>query len=136
MGWEWCIDLEVVKTTPVLEPMAQLNIGADFKFVAPEGDKLRGHIRARDPVTGKVSFEIPYAKAPPHASVLSTGGNLLFVPEADGMLTAYDARNGKKLWTSQQRARPQRGHHLLLGQGQAVRCGDDRLGQPGERRLR
>ena len=73
VGWEWCIDLEVVKTEPVLEPMAQLNIGADFKFVAPEGDKLRGHIRARDPVTGKVAFEIPYRDrgAPPHASLLS-----------------------------------------------------------------
>src|SRR6185312_14122672 len=99
VGWEWCIDLEVVKTEPVLEPMAQLNIGADFKFVAPEGDKLRGHIRARDPVTGKVAFEIPYTKAPPHASLLSTGGNLLFVPEADGTLVAFDARNGKKLWS-------------------------------------
>ena len=102
VGWEWCIDLEVVKTEPVLEPMAQLNIGADFKFVPPEGDTLRGHIRARDPVTGKVAFEIPYKgpkAAPPHASVLTTGGGLLFVPEADGMLVAYDASNGKKLWS-------------------------------------
>ena len=48
VGWEWCIDLEVVKTEPVLEPMAQLNIGADFKFVAPEGDQAaRPHPRAR-----------------------------------------------------------------------------------------
>jgi glucose dehydrogenase len=102
VGWEWCIDLEVVKTEPVLEPMAQLNIGADFKFVPPEGDTLRGHIRARDPVTGKVAFEIPYKgpkAAPPHASVLTTGGGLLFVPEANGMLVAYDASNGKKLWS-------------------------------------
>ena len=99
VGYEWCIDLEVVKTEPMLEPMAQLNIGANFTFVAPEGDKLRGHIRARDPITGKVKFEIPYPSAPPHASLLTTGGNLLFVPEADGMLVAYDATNGKKLWT-------------------------------------
>ncbi len=60
VGYEWCIDLEVVKTEPITEPVVQLNIGADFTFVPPEGDKLRGHIRARDPITGKVKFEIPY----------------------------------------------------------------------------
>jgi len=99
VGYEWCIDLEVVKTEPVLEPAAQLNIGATFKFVAPKGDKLRGHIRARDPVSGKVKFEIPYNGAIPHASLLTTAGGLLFVPEADGTLVAYDASNGKKLWS-------------------------------------
>ena len=31
--------------------------------------------------------------------LLSTGGNVLFVPEADGTFAAYDATNGKKLWT-------------------------------------
>jgi alcohol dehydrogenase (cytochrome c) len=87
-----------VKTEPITEPFAQLNIGATFTFGPPEGDKLRGHIRARDPVTGTVKFEIPYT-VPPHAGLLTTGGNLLFVPEADGMLTAYDASNGKKLWS-------------------------------------
>lgn len=99
VGFEWCIDLDVVKTEPVTEPVVQLNIGANFKFVAPEGDKLRGHIRARDPVTGKVKFEIAYNGAPPHAGLLTTGGNLLFVPEAEGTLVAYDSSNGKKLWS-------------------------------------
>ena len=37
VGYEWCIDLEVVKDQPGAEPMAQLNIGADFKFVPAEG---------------------------------------------------------------------------------------------------
>jgi glucose dehydrogenase len=60
---------------------------------------MGGHIRARDPITGKVKFEIPYVGATPHASLLSTGGNVLFVPEADGTLAVYDAANGKKLWT-------------------------------------
>jgi alcohol dehydrogenase (cytochrome c) len=32
VGNEWCMDLTVQKTTPVLEPMAQLNIGADFNI--------------------------------------------------------------------------------------------------------
>jgi PQQ-dependent dehydrogenase (methanol/ethanol family) len=98
VGYEWCMDLEVLKTQPITEPFAQLNLGATFTPVPPEGDRLRGHIRARDPVTGNVKFEIPYT-VPPHASLLTTGGNLLFVPEADGMLVAYDASNGKKLWS-------------------------------------
>ena len=99
VGYEWCIDLEVVKTEPITEPVVQLNIGANFTFVAPEGDKMRGHIRGRDPISGKVKFEIPYPGAIPHASLLTTGGNVLFVPEADGTLVAYDAANGKKLWS-------------------------------------
>ena len=99
VGYEWCIDLEVVRTEPITEPVVQLNIGADFTFVPPAGDKLRGHIRARDPISGKVKFSIDYPGAIPHAGLLTTAGNLLFVPEADGTFVAYDASNGKKLWS-------------------------------------
>jgi alcohol dehydrogenase (cytochrome c) len=99
VGYEWCIDLEVVRTEPITEPVVQLNIGANFTFRAPEGDKLRGHIRARDPISGKVKFEIAYPGAIPHAGLLTTGGNVLFVPEAEGTLVAYDASNGRKLWS-------------------------------------
>jgi PQQ-dependent dehydrogenase (methanol/ethanol family) len=97
VGYEWCMDLEVVKTEPIVEPVAQLFIGANFTVTPPDGDKLRGHIRARDPLSGKVKFEIPFA-IPPHAGLLTTAGNLLFVPGAEGMFMAYDAANGKKLW--------------------------------------
>jgi PQQ-dependent dehydrogenase (methanol/ethanol family) len=97
VGFEWCMDLEVVKTEPVTEPFVQLNIGADFTMKGPGDKPPSGHIRARDPITGKVAFEIPY-KVPPHGSLLTTAGNLLFVPEADGLLAAYDATNGKRLW--------------------------------------
>lgn len=98
VGFEWCQDLEVIKTEPITEPVVQLNIGANFTMHGPGDQPAYGHIRARDPVSGKVKFEIPYKKAPPHASLLSTGGNLLFVPEADGTLAAFDAANGKRLW--------------------------------------
>lgn len=97
VGYEWCMDLEIVKTTPILEPMAQLNIGANFTFQPPKDGPARGHIRARDPITGKVKWEMKM-KVPPQASLLSTGGGLLFVPEADGYLSAVDAANGKVLW--------------------------------------
>ena len=100
VGFEWCMDLEIVRTEPITEPVVQLNIGANFTFnkTLPDGRPAHGHIRARDPITGKVKFEI-YYDVPPHAGLLTTGGNVLFVPEADGMLVAYDARNGKKLWS-------------------------------------
>ena len=99
VGFEWCMDLTVLKTEPITEPVVQLNIGADFTMHGPGKDKAWGHIRARDPLTGKVKFEIKYPGAVPHATLLTTAGGLLFVPEADGMLVAYDASNGKKLWS-------------------------------------
>ena len=99
VGYEWCIDLEVVKTTPILEPMAQLNIGAEFKFVPAKGeDRMYAHVDARDPITGKVTWT-KRMDVPPHASLLTTGGGLLFVPGAEGILRAWDAKTGNELWT-------------------------------------
>jgi PQQ-dependent dehydrogenase (methanol/ethanol family) len=95
---EWCMDVEVVKTTPILEPTAQLNIGAITKLVAPAGDKIYGHVDARDPINGEKKWEI-YFPEPPLASLLSTAGNLLFVPDARGILHAYDVRDGRELWS-------------------------------------
>lgn len=100
LGYEWCMDLTVQKVAPVTEPVAQLYIGADFKFVPPKGEKsMHGHIRARDPVSGAVKFEITYPGAIPHSSLLSTAGGLLFVGEAAGDFVAHDVTNGKKLWS-------------------------------------
>jgi hypothetical protein len=136
VGFEWCEDLEVVKTTPITEPVVQLNIGANFTVHGPGKDKPHGHIRARDPLSGKVRFEIPYDKAPPHASLLSTAGGLLFVPEADGMLSAYDANTGKRLWSHNDGQGHDGGIISYANQRQAIHCRDDGLGQSGQRRLR
>jgi len=97
VGNEWCMDLDVVKTTPVTEPMVQLNIGATFKVIDPPGGKAYGHVDARDPITGKEAWRIDFPE-PPLASLMSTAGNLLFVPDARGILHAYDARTGSELW--------------------------------------
>jgi alcohol dehydrogenase (cytochrome c) len=98
VGNEWCMDLEVVKTTPVLEPMAQLNIGANFALTNPQGGKAYGHVDARDPLTGAVAWRVDFPE-PPLASLLSTGGDLLFVPDSRGILHAYDTRSGTELWS-------------------------------------
>jgi PQQ-dependent dehydrogenase (methanol/ethanol family) len=98
VGNEWCMDLEIVNAPPITEPMAQLDIGANFNVVNPPDGHARGHVDARDPVTGKASWQIDFPE-PPLASLLSTGGNLLFVPDARGVLHAYDATTGKELWS-------------------------------------
>jgi alcohol dehydrogenase (cytochrome c) len=98
IGQEWCMDVEVIKTTPILEPMAQLNIGANFKLRDPEGGKAYGHVDARDPITGEKKWEIRFPE-PPLSSLLATGGNLLFVPDARGVLHAYNANSGEELWS-------------------------------------
>jgi len=97
VGNEWCMDLTVKKTTPILEPMAQLNIGATFSLVPPPDGKIRGHVSARDPLTGAKKWEVEFPE-PPLASLLSTGGNLVFVPDPRGWLRALDATSGKELW--------------------------------------
>lgn len=97
VGNEWCMDLEIIKTTPILEPMAQLNIGSNFNLTHPKDGKAHGHVSARDPITGKMKWEIKFDE-PPLASLLSTAGNLLFVPDARGWLRAYDATTGAELW--------------------------------------
>jgi glucose dehydrogenase len=98
IGQEWCMELTVEKTTPILEPMAQLNIGATFKIVPPPDGPARGHLSARDPVTGAKKWEINY-KQPPLASVLATAGNLVFVPDSEGIVHAYNADTGEELWS-------------------------------------
>jgi len=98
VGNEWCMNLEVLKTTPVVEPNVQLNMGANFTIVPPKGGKISGHVDARDPITGKKAWQIDFPY-PPLSSLLSTGGNLLFVPDAAGVLHAYDATTGKELWS-------------------------------------
>jgi alcohol dehydrogenase (cytochrome c) len=98
IGQEWCMKLEVVKTTPVTEPQVQLNIGANFQIAPPPGGQIYGHLDARDPITGALKWEVKFPE-PPMASVLSTGGGLVFVPDSRGVIHAYDATNGKELWS-------------------------------------
>jgi PQQ-dependent dehydrogenase (methanol/ethanol family) len=97
IGNEWCMDLTVQRTTPVTEPQAQLNIAAEFTITDPPGGKAHGHLDARDPITGKVAWSVDFPE-PPLASLLSTAGGLVFVPDARGWLHAFDAKDGKELW--------------------------------------
>ena len=69
-----------------------------FQARPAAGRPARGHLDARDPVTGDKKWEVDFHE-PPLASVLSTGGNLVFVPDSRGVLHAYDAETGTELWS-------------------------------------
>src|SRR6202007_1596398 len=64
IGQEWCMEMTVEKTTPTVEPMPPLNLGATFKLVAPPDGPARGHLSGRDPVTGAKKWEVNYKQPP------------------------------------------------------------------------
>jgi len=66
---------------------------------APNGAN-GSHIDAYDPVTGKRQWSYPY-KYLLLASLLATGGDLLFTGDPEGFFFALDARTGTKLWSFQ-----------------------------------
>jgi alcohol dehydrogenase (cytochrome c) len=68
-------------------------------FAAPE-DGMRGSLLAWDPVAGKKVWEVP-VKTPNWSGVLSTASGLVFVGTQTGQFKAYDAANGKELWSFQ-----------------------------------
>jgi len=59
-----------------------------------------GHLDARDPVTGKIKWTYE-SKYPLLASALATSSDLLFTGDPEGNFLAFDATNGKKLWSYQ-----------------------------------
>ena len=61
---------------------------------------------------------------------------MLFVPEADGTFAAYDATNGKKLWTHNNGQGHNGGIITYMAKGKQYVAVDDRLGFAGRRRLR
>ncbi len=61
---------------------------------------VRGHLKAVDPMTGKTSWAVPF-KSPNWSSTLVTQSNLVFTGLMTGEFQAYDANNGKLLWSFQ-----------------------------------
>ena len=99
VGQEFCFDIEVVKAPPPPAFSGKAYFGANWQSTHPEGMKAFGHVSCRDPITGEIKWEVIYPE-PPLASLLSTKGNLLFVPGPRGDFSALDARTGERLWTS------------------------------------
>lgn len=79
--------------------IAGLYLGlSQIEAVDPPGEKASARLDARDPITGKVKWSIDY-ELPGLGGVLTTGGGLVFNGDVKGVVEAYDADNGNKLWS-------------------------------------
>lgn len=83
------------------------NLGVDTLISALPDDEaqlkairasLKGKLIAWDPVTQTERWSVPY-EGPWNGGVLATAGGLVFQGNATGEFAAFDAANGKKLWT-------------------------------------
>ena len=79
-------------------PGGKLWLGGAFKVIA--GEAQSGRLVAVNLDTGKVAWAAEAAE-PLIGGVLATAGGLVFTGEGNGHFNAYDASNGKKLWSFQ-----------------------------------
>lgn len=95
------------RTDPGFEPKPiGINLGIDLTALsAPDPGTLaairatvKGSLVAWDPVAQKKVWSVPHAGMW-NGGVLSTSGGLVFQGDGDGMLSAYDAKSGRKLWS-------------------------------------
>jgi alcohol dehydrogenase (cytochrome c) len=96
---DWGMDYE---PAPV-EQVANLKAGQPHygvKFPAVFDPDKRGHLRAIEPLTGKVKWELPF-KSPNIAGTLATAGGLVFTGMLTGEFIAVDAETGKIVWQFQ-----------------------------------
>lgn len=74
----------------------KLWLGGAFKVIP--GEKQFGMLSAVNLDTGKIAWSAK-TDQPLMGGVLATAGNLVLTGEGNGMFNAYDAKNGKKLWS-------------------------------------
>jgi PQQ-dependent dehydrogenase (methanol/ethanol family) len=85
-----------VDSTPY--PGGKLWLGGAFKVIPTETQS--GNITAVDYNTGKISWQVDTPE-PMIGGVLATAGGLVFTGEGNGWFRAYDAKDGKILWSFQ-----------------------------------
>jgi quinohemoprotein ethanol dehydrogenase len=78
------------------DPLA-MQAPTDPQVFAEARRLLTGHLLAWDPLKQKEVWRASHSFIP-NGGVLSTAGNLVFQGDSEGVLAAYDARNGKRLW--------------------------------------
>jgi len=83
------------------------NTGTDFSISTLPDDRailkagragLKGRLLAWDPVAQEARWSVEH-KGAWNGGVLSTAGGLVFQGTADGSFAAFDAQNGKRLWS-------------------------------------
>jgi PQQ-dependent dehydrogenase (methanol/ethanol family) len=77
-------------------PGGKLWLGGAFKVIPSE--KQWGRLSAVDINTGKIKWQVDTPQ-PLIGGVLATAGGLVFNGEGNGKFAAYDAKDGKELWS-------------------------------------
>jgi len=93
---EWGMD---IWNEPISYKKGGAYLGAGFT-IKPLFDDHIGSLRAYDPKTGKMAWEVKN-NAPLWGGVLTTGGDLVFWGTPEGYLKAADAKTGKVVWQFQ-----------------------------------
>jgi alcohol dehydrogenase (cytochrome c) len=93
---EWGMDIH---NEPISYKKGGAYLGAGFT-IKPLFEDHIGSLRAIDPKTGKVTWEVKNS-APLWGGVLTTAGDLVFWGTPEGYLKAADAKTGKILWQFQ-----------------------------------
>jgi len=93
---EWGMD---IWNEPISYKKGAAYLGAGFTMRPLFEDHI-GSLRAIDPKTGKVAWEVKN-NAPLWGGVLTTAGDLVFWGTPEGYLKAADAKTGKVLWQFQ-----------------------------------
>jgi alcohol dehydrogenase (cytochrome c) len=95
---ELCMIVKTHPEKPTVAPALGWYVGGDMSFADPPGDKTHGALDAWDPLTGKKKWTVR-DKYPRISGVMSTKGGLVFSGDMKGFVYAYDADNGKQLWS-------------------------------------
>jgi alcohol dehydrogenase (cytochrome c) len=94
IGWEIC---NVIKPQKLEIVEGKELFGGNMDFKPPKDKPAYGHINAFDPLTGERKWRYT-TRGMNVASLLSTGGDLVFSGDVLGEVFALDARTGEKLW--------------------------------------
>ncbi|WP_306476822.1 PQQ-dependent methanol/ethanol family dehydrogenase [Methyloversatilis sp.] len=93
---EWGME---IWNEPITYKKGAAYLGAGFTIKTIE-DKYIGALRAVDPKTGKIVWEVTN-NAPLWGGVMTTKGGLVFWGTPEGFLKAADAKTGKEVWSFQ-----------------------------------
>ena len=93
---EWGME---IWNEPIAYKKGAAYLGAGFTIKTINDDHI-GALRAMDPKTGKIVWEVKNG-APLWGGVMTTAGNLVFWGTPEGYLKAADARTGKVVWEFQ-----------------------------------
>src|SRR5207248_5924278 len=81
---------------PSTYPDGKLWLGGAFKTIPNEPQT--GNVSAVDIHTGKIAWQVK-TEQPMIGGITATAGDLVFTGEGNGFFKAYDAKNGKLLWS-------------------------------------